>query len=224
MVAAGRVSVDGRATLDPEHPTVDSSEILIDGQRLKRAAGIYLMVNKPRGLVTTAQDERGRPTVYRCFEGHELPWVAPVGRLDQASEGLLLFTNDPVWAAAITEPGGGCLKTYRVQVSGIPDAAQLKVIAAGARCDDDWLAADHVQLLRAGERTSWLEIRLGEGRNRHLRRLLAAFDLEVRRLIRVSIGPLALGELGKGAWRMLEEHEVAGLSQPAPATRAPPRA
>lgn len=223
MVVAGRVRVDGRKTLDPEHPTVASSTIEVDGQALQRTCAIYLMVNKPRGLVTTAQDERGRPTVYRCFEGHQLPWVAPVGRLDQASEGLLLFSNDPVWAAGITEPGGGCLKTYRVQVSGTPQVAQLQTIAAGAQCEDEWLAADSVQLLRAGERTSWLEIRLGEGRNRHLRRLLAAFGLEVRRLIRVSIGPLALGDLAKGEWRMLDESEVTGLGQAAPKTDAPPR-
>jgi len=97
----------------------------MDGQPLVAAQRLYLALNKPRGLVTSVRDEQGRDTVYRCFEGAGMPWLAPVGRLDKASEGLLFFSNDPEWAARLTDPATGPLKTYRVQIDGVPDAAQL---------------------------------------------------------------------------------------------------
>ena len=217
-IAAGRVSVDGRVVRDPEFPiSADGRQrILVDGQAMAAGARIYVMLNKPRGLVTTARDERGRDTVYRCFEGAQLdgqplPWLAPVGRLDQASEGLLLLCNDPEWAARITDPETGPDKTYHVQIDTIPDDALLAAFERGTAHDDEWLRAKSVRLLRSGERNAWVEIVLDEGRNRQIRRLLAAFDIGVLRLIRVAIGELALGELAKGQWRRLSDEEVAGL-------------
>lgn len=121
-VRAGRVTLGGRVVLDPEY-AVDLSRPftpLIDGQPVAAVAPVYAMLNKPRGLVTSAADERGRDTVYRCFDGGGLGWIAPVGRLDKASEGLLLFSNDPAWAARITDPATGPRKTYHVQVDGLP--------------------------------------------------------------------------------------------------------
>jgi 23S rRNA pseudouridine2605 synthase len=220
-IAAGRVSVDGRVVRDPELPIASTGRqrIAVDGQDVADAARVYVMLNKPRGLVTTAQDERGRDTVYRCFDnakahGEPLPWLAPVGRLDQASEGLLLFCNDPAWAAHITDPESGPDKTYHVQINLIPDAALLAELERGIEHEGEPLRAKSARLLRAGERNAWLEIVLDEGRNRQIRRLLAAFDIEVLRLVRVAIGAIALGDLPKGQWRVLTAEEVARLGTP----------
>ena len=212
LIREGRVRLDGRVVRDPEHPAdLDAARIDIDGAAAVAAVPRYLMLNKPRGLVTTARDERGRDTVYRCFDGADLGWIAPVGRLDKASEGLLLFTNDPQWAARITDPASGPDKTYHVQVDRIPDEATLAALRSGITVDGEWLRAVSVVVLRAGGKTAWLEIVLDEGRNRQIRRLLAAFGIGVLRLVRVAIGPLALGELPKGQWRWLTECEHAAL-------------
>ncbi|ODS62162.1 MAG: pseudouridine synthase [Arenimonas sp. SCN 70-307] len=212
-VAAGRVAVNGRVVRDPEFPVRQGTDALsVDGRALDAAEPVYLALNKPRGLVTTTSDERGRDTVYRCLEGAGLPWLAPVGRLDQASEGLLLMSNDPAWAAAITDPATGPDKTYHVQVDAVPDAALLAALEAGVDDAGERLSARRARLLRSGGKTAWLEIVLDEGRNRQIRRLLAAHGLETRRLVRVAIGPVVLGELAKGAWRRLSDEEIAALA------------
>jgi len=211
-ILAGRVTVDGRLVRDPEFPTADDAVIQVDGNASEAARPLHLVLNKPRGLVTTASDERGRDTVYRCFDGAGLPWLAPVGRLDKASEGLLLFSNDPQWAASITDPVLCPGKTYHVQVDTLPDGALLASLVAGIECDDGHLRAGEARLLRSGTRNAWLEIVLHEGRNRQIRRLLAAFDIGVLRLVRVAIGEVALGDLPKGAWRELRDDEVRALA------------
>jgi 23S rRNA pseudouridine2605 synthase len=212
-VREGRVSVNGRIVRDPEFPvSMADDQVLVDGHELNAVARVYLMLNKPRGLLTTTADEKGRNTVYDCFTGSNLPWIAPVGRLDKASEGLLLFSNDPEWAARITEPETGPDKTYRVQVNRMLDQALLTRIELGVVEDGERLGAKAISLLRRGEKNCWLEIVLDEGRNRQIRRLLEAFDIGVLRLIRVGIGDLQLGELPKGQWRALSEQEVAALS------------
>jgi 23S rRNA pseudouridine2605 synthase len=211
-VSEGRVSVNGRVVHDAElavTPGVD--RIAIDGAVRAPSARLVVMLNKPRGLVTTAQDEQGRDTVYRCLEGAGLPWLAPVGRLDKASEGLLLFSNDPMWAARITDPASGPDKTYHVQIDRVPDAMLCDRLVQGAVVEGERLAAKTVRCLRMGERHAWLQIVLDEGRNRQIRRLLAQFDVSVLRLVRVAIGPLVLGDLPKGGWRALTEPEIAAL-------------
>ena len=213
-IRGGRVRVDGRVVRDPEFPTIQGvSRIQIDGADLDAAAATrrYLMLNKPRGLVTTARDERGRDTVYRCFDGTDFGWIAPVGRLDKASEGLLLFSNDPQWAARITDPETGPNKTYHVQVDRIPAEAELQAMCIGIDCGGERLRAESASLLRVGEKNAWLEIALDEGRNRQIRRLLEALGIGVLRLVRVAIGGLQLGELAKGQWRELTAEEVAVL-------------
>ena len=207
-VSDGRIAVNGRVVRDPEFPVVaDRDQLTLDGQPLVAAKKRYLMLNKPRGLVTTTTDEKGRDTVYRCFDGAGLSWLAPVGRLDKASEGLLLFSNDPEWAARITDPATGPDKTYHVQISAAPDAELLQRLVAGINCEDGRLAAKSATLIRSGEKNAWLAIVLDEGRNRHIRRLLKAHGMGVLRLIRIAIGPLQLGTLPKGQWRWLEPHE-----------------
>ena len=177
-VEAGRVRVDGRVVRDPEYPVVDGRHAIeIDGERLPAVERRYIALNKPRGLVTSTTDERGRDTVYRCLDGTGLPWVAPVGRLDKASEGLLLLCNDPEWAARITDPSTGPDKTYHVQVDVVPSVTTLDALVQGAVADGEHLAARSARLLRAGSRNAWLEILLEEGRNRQIRRLLAAHDI-----------------------------------------------
>jgi 23S rRNA pseudouridine2605 synthase len=220
-VAAGRVSIDGRTIRDPEHPTaVDATGLSVDGLPLAAVVPIHLMLNKPRGLVTTTVDEQGRDTVYRCFDGAGLGWIAPVGRLDKASEGLLLFSNDPQWAARITDPESGFDKTYHVQVDTIPDADAIQALVVGVDDAGERLRAKTAQFLRSGDKHAWLEIVLDEGRNRQIRRLLAAFDLRVLRLVRVAIGPLLLGELPKGRWRLLTLAEAAALAAPVRAMKS----
>jgi 23S rRNA pseudouridine2605 synthase len=217
-IAEGRVSVGDRIVRDPEQPVVEGARITVDGVAVQaRSPPVHLALNKPRGLVTTASDERGRDTVYRCFdgaclEGAPLPWIAPVGRLDKASEGLLLFTNDPAWAARITDPATGPDKTYHVQVDAIPGAPLFEALAGGVDLEGERLHAKSVRMLRTGTRNAWIEVVLDEGRNRHIRRLLEAFDLRVLRLVRVAIGPIALGDLPKSAWRPLTPQEVQALS------------
>ena len=212
-IRAGRVTVDGRVVLDPEWPIAgDNATVSVDGEPLAAVARRYIASNKPRGLVTTAADDRGRDTVYRCLDDASLPWLAPVGRLDRASEGLLLFCNDPAWAARLTDPATGPDKTYHVQVDTIPDAGTLEAMVAGVDAAGERLRAKSAHLLRTGTRNAWLEVVLDEGRNRHIRRLLEAFDIAVLRLVRTAIGPIALGDLPKGAWRDLTPDEVQQLS------------
>ena len=211
-VREGRVRVNGHIVTDAEFPVrQELDRIDINGQQLAAEARRVLMLNKPRGLVTTTTDEKGRDTVYQCFAGAALPWMAPVGRLDKASEGLLLFSNDPAWAARITGPKSGPNKTYHVQIDQLPDALLLEKLELGALLDGERLAVKSARSLRAGQKHAWLEIVLDEGRNRHIRRLLEAFDVSVLRLIRVAVGALALGELPKGQWRMLTRQEIDSL-------------
>lgn len=186
----------------------------MDGRILVVKRPIYLMMNKPRGLVTTASDEKGRDTIYSVLAGENIPWLAPVGRLDKASEGLLLLTNDSEWAAKITEPDTHLEKTYHVQINKVADEKLLEGLMNGLRTEDGkFLRAVRTRLLRSGEKNCWLEIVLDEGRNRQIRRMLAAFGLEVLRLVRVAIGPLQLGELAKGAFRSLTEDEKLALNR-----------
>jgi 23S rRNA pseudouridine2605 synthase len=197
---------------DPETPVwLGKDRIEVDQKLIELAGKLYLMMNKPRGVVTTADDEKGRKTVYSLLpEG--TPWVAPVGRLDMASEGLLLFTNDSEWGAKISDPESQVEKTYHVQIGAVPGPEVLEQLKAGVTDKDgEFLSVRRVQVLRSGGKTSWLEIVLDEGKNRHIRRLLAELGIEVLRLIRVAIGPLVLGDLAKGKTRELSRDEVRRL-------------
>lgn len=213
-IAAGRVAVAGRVIRDPEFPIAGEVPIAVDGEALVVAQRVYLALNKPRGLVTTTSDEQGRETVYHCLRDAGLPWVAPVGRLDKASEGLLLMSNDPGWAASITDPARGPDKTYHVQLDRIPDAPTLVALVHGIAAGDEVLRAKSAKLLRSGQRNAWLEIVLDEGRNRQIRRVLQAFDIGVLRLVRVAVGEVRLGDLPKGGWRYLSPEETGALAAP----------
>jgi 23S rRNA pseudouridine2605 synthase len=211
-VRDGRVRVNEKVVRDAEFPVRQGVDrIDIEGQQPAAAARLVLMLNKPRGLVTTTSDEHGRDTVYACLAGAQLPWVAPVGRLDKASEGLLLFSNDPAWAARITDPAAGPDKTYHVQIDRLPSDQLLRQLEHGTLVEAERLSARSVRCLRRGHKNAWLEIVLDEGRNRHIRRLLAAFDIAVLRVVRVAIGSLLLGDLPKAKWRRLSQQEIDSL-------------
>jgi 23S rRNA pseudouridine2605 synthase len=211
IIRSGRVRLNGSVTKNPEAPVrLGPDRIEVDGERIQSAAFIYLAMNKPRGIVTTASDEKGRETVYDLLpENH--PWVGPVGRLDKASEGLLLLTNDSAWGARILAPETHLEKTYHVQIDQVADEKLLQAMMQGIRVEGDRLRAHGARLIRRGEKNSWIEIVLEEGKNRQIRRLLAGLSVEVLRLVRVAIGPLPLRELAKGAVRALTLAEKAAV-------------
>jgi 23S rRNA pseudouridine2605 synthase len=210
LIRAGRVRLNGSVRRDPETPVqLDRDRIAVDGKHIEKSKKIYLMMNKPRGIVTTASDEQGRKTVYSLLDrSAEVPWVAPVGRLDKASEGLLLLTNDSEWSGRVTAPETHLEKIYHVQVGKLADEKLLAGLREGIRTEDgDFLQLRRVRLLRQGEKNCWLEIVLDEGKNRQIRRMLACLGVEVLRLIRVAIGPVELGDLPRGKYRALTAEE-----------------
>lgn len=219
LIRAGRVSLDGKIHRDPEASVFGKYlQIAVDGMVIESRNKIYFMLNKPRGIVTTVSDEKGRETVYTilnaCLVGEavlpreSLPWIAPVGRLDKASEGLLLLTNDSEWAARITAPETHLDKTYHVQIGAIADEKSVRALVMGVKAKNgEVLRAKQAHRLRAGQKNCWLEIMLEEGRNRQIRRMIEALGFEVLRLVRVAIGPLRLGDLAKGEYRALTVRE-----------------
>jgi 23S rRNA pseudouridine2605 synthase len=215
LIRAGRVRLNGRVVRDPEKPVSPGKDrIEVDGNKLGQAGKLYLMLNKPRGVLTTARDEKGRKTVYSLLPAYlEKDWLAPVGRLDMASEGLLLLTNDSAWGARIASPEAHIEKTYHVQIGAIAGKELVDRLQKGVRTTEgDFLAAKRAGILRLGKKNSWLEIVLDQGKNRHIRRMLSEFEIEVLRLVRVAIGVVRLGDLQKGKARPLTDEERDGLA------------
>jgi 23S rRNA pseudouridine2605 synthase len=227
LIAEGRVRVDGRvirnvtARVDPGR-----ARIIVDGQPVVAERKVYLMLNKPRGLVTTRDDPEERATVYDCLEGLDLPFITPVGRLDKASEGLLLLTNDTRWAQRVLDPASNVEKIYHVQIDRMPDETMLARLQESMVLDGESLVAKSARVLRAGTRNAWLEVVLNEGKNRQIRRLLGAVGADVLRLVRVDVGGVRLGDLPRGVVRHLSPAEKAMLDVPAraaPGMPKPPR-
>jgi 23S rRNA pseudouridine2605 synthase len=208
LIRAGKVKLNGSLTRNPEAPVrMGKDRVAVEGRAVAAEAKVYYLVNKPRGVVTTAADERGRDTVYSLLPA-DAPWVGPVGRLDMASEGMLLLTNDTEWAARVAAPETHLRKIYHVQISVVADGSLVRELVAGLPVKDgEVLRVSSAEILRSGEKNSWLEIVLEEGKNRQIRRMFEARGIEVLRLVRVAIGPLALADLGKGQWRSLAPTE-----------------
>ena len=208
IIRSGHVRLNGATQRDPERGVhLERDRIEVDGVAVAGQKRVWLMLNKPRGVVTTASDEKGRSTIYDCLKPG-FPWLAAVGRLDKASEGLLLLTNDSEWGARIAAPETHLDKTYHAQVAALADEALIAKLTRGIRTHgNELLRAKSAQILRHGERNTWLEIVLDEGKNRQIRRMFEALGIEVLRLVRVAIGPLALGHLAKGAYRPLTAEE-----------------
>lgn len=217
LIRSGVVKLNGHIQRDPESPVdLQRDRITVANEPAKAALKLYFMMNKPRGVVTTRSDERGRSTVYDLLP-RDLPWIGPVGRLDKASEGLLLFTNDSEWAARLADPESHLEKLYHVQIGCVGDEALLQGITQGVRCGDvGVLRVIRASLLRSGARNSWIEVALDEGKNRQIRRIFDAIGIEVLRLVRVAVGPLVLGNLAKGSCRPLKQEEKAALDAALP--------
>ena len=232
LVREGRVSLRGKIVRDPDTPAYENDEIAVDGTPVTASEFVYFAMNKPRGIVTTASDEKGRKTVMdlfreqyaKLFPGKPVPHISPVGRLDAASEGLLLFTNDTKWADTLlsqTRCHSGAagdrihkqshLKIYRVQVAGKPYDAELKQMEDGFNVaprvfgeSEEFMHAERVVLHSEGEKNCWLDITLSEGKNREIRRMLAHLGYEVMRLVRIQFDKYTLGDLKSGEIREIK--------------------
>ena len=215
-IAAGRVTVNGAPAVLGQRADPDRDEILVDGRPLARPEGhVYLMLNKPRGYVTTLSDEKGRKTVADLTAdcGRR---VYPVGRLDLDSEGLLLLTDDGAWMNYLLHPSHEVDKTYEVSVYGPVSGAAAR-LAALRDLEGEPIAPARVETLRQTARTAVLSVTIHQGKNRQVRRMCAACGLTVKRLRRVREGALELGGLPPGKWRYLTEREVRALG-PGPGT------
>lgn len=213
IIHAGEVALNGTIRRDPEFPVhLGRDRIKVSGNEIQTQARIYWMLNKPRGLVTTASDEQGRETIYSLLDG-SLPWMGPVGRLDKATEGLLLLTNDSEWAARISDPASHLDKTYHVQVKATGIGLPIDNLISGVVVDGELLRAKAARVVRTGDKNTWVEIVLDEGKNRQIRRMFEHFGIEVVRLIRIAVGPLQLGQLPKGQSRALTLDEKSAIDQ-----------
>ena len=220
LIRDGLVRLNGRVRRDPKTPVdLRGDKIAVNERSVAAREFVYLMLNKPRGVITTAADEKGRATVYN-FLDKDLPWVAPVGRLDKASEGLLLLTNDSEWSARILAPESHVEKVYHVQIRSADPDAVVGRLEPGTESQGELLRVRRVSVLRRGRSNAWLEMVLNEGKNRHIRRMMEACGVEVLRLLRVSIGPVPLGSLAKGKVRELSPREKLGLDDAIKARQA----
>ena len=217
LVREGHVILRGKPVRDPESPAYENDEILVDGTPVTASEFVYFAMNKPRGIVTTASDEKGRKTVMdlfreeyaKMFPGKPMSHIAPVGRLDAASEGLLLFTNDTAWADRVLTDASR-KKIYRVQVAGKPSDAELKQMEKGFNVaprvfgeKEEFMHAERAIVHSEGEKNCWLEITLSEGKNREIRRMLAHLGYEVMRLMRIQFDKYTLGNLKSGEIRKI---------------------
>lgn len=222
-IAQGRVQVNGRTVRDPA-TWVDAvrDRVLVDGAPLRARAKEVWALHKPTGYVTTAADEHGRDTVYALLPADHT-WLGPVGRLDQDSSGLLLFTNDSDLAHAITDPKTKLAKVYEVRCKGHLRDASVQALRDGVALHDGLTLPARVDVLGADDRSTLLRIEITEGRNRQIRRMVMAIGSRVHTLHRVRIGPLALGDQPEGACRRLDAAEVTALRAAVSAAAHPNR-
>jgi 23S rRNA pseudouridine2605 synthase len=214
LITGGRVTVNGSIIRDPEQRIdIERDRVAVDGQAIALESYVYVMLNKPPGVVTTRSDERGRPTVFDLLPREQLPYLTPVGRLDKESAGLLLFTNDTRWANRITAPDQHVDKIYHVRIDQPLDMGLIERMRTGVEDKGEQLRAKSAEPLQVSDTDAWLEVVLDEGKNRHIRRLLAALGVNVVELIRVAVGPLRLGKLRPGEHRLLTEAEVKALAK-----------
>ena len=205
-VSEGRVRVNGRVAGDPDAwIDLERDRITFDGKPLRKGKRIYLLLNKPAGYLTTYRDPRGRPTVYDLLDRDE--YLFPVGRLDLDSSGLLILTNDTAFAERLTNPHYKVPKTYRVKSSQVLSDEQLEELRRGIMLRDGITRPAIVERI---DRSAFT-ITITEGRNRQVRRMVAALGAKVLKLMRIAIGPIVIGDLAVGASRELTAKEVAGL-------------
>ncbi len=227
MIAEGRVAVNGTAITSPALNVTSADEIRVDGKPVAAPEPPRLwLYHKPAGLVTSARDEKGRRTVFDALP-KDMPRVMSVGRLDLNSEGLLILTNDGAVKRRLELPSTGWLRRYRVRTHGTPDEAALDRLRKGIEVEGVRYQPMTVTLDRQQGANAWLTVSLREGKNREIRRALAAIGVTVNRLIRVSFGPFQLGQLAAGAVEEVRPRVVRdqlGLDdRPKPQRRRAPR-
>lgn len=197
-IVAGRVVVNGKKLETPACVVGDEDVVLVDNKLLKTKEKTRVWIyHKPVGLVTTARDPQGRPTVFEKLP-KTLPRVISVGRLDLNSEGLLLLTNDGEWARKMELPSSHLERTYRVKVHGNLTGEVLSRLAKGVKIDGIQYAPARVRVEKKQGTNTWVQMTLTEGKNREIRRLMAFFGLDVAKLIRISYGPYEMGDLKTG--------------------------
>ncbi|MCI9257349.1 MAG: rRNA pseudouridine synthase [Acutalibacter sp.] len=211
LILQGRVAVNGRPAKLGDSADPQKDQIALDGQRLRlEGEKLYLALHKPRGFVTTMEDERGRRCVAQLVA--DVPGrVYPVGRLDKDSEGLLIMTNDGAFANAVAHPKSHVAKTYRVTLRPGVNEEQLVQISTGILIDGKMTAPAKARVLEQQQGRAVVEIVLYEGRNREIRKMCEALGLEVARLKRTAVGPVRLAMLPQGRWRELSKEEVKAL-------------
>jgi 23S rRNA pseudouridine2605 synthase len=211
LVRAGRVRVDGRVVRDPES-WIESGRpgVELDGRPVRAARPLHLLLNKPKGFVTSSGDPRGRRTVYDLLA--DVPaWVFPVGRLDRDTSGLLLLTNDTDLAEGVTNPDTGLWKRYRVTTKARIEAVELARLEPGLVLEDGPTLPARATLIGHRGPTSVVDLEIHEGRKRQVRRMFLALGHPVKELRRTAIGPLELGDVPSGRWRALSAGELRGL-------------
>lgn len=209
MLTAGRITVNGAVAVLGQQADPEADEILLDGRPLPSAQNfVYILLNKPRGYVTTLSDEKGRPNVAQLVDCGTR--VYPVGRLDMDSEGLLLLTNDGNFANGLMHPKHEVKKTYRVWVKGYRPGAEVR-LSKPVTLDGYTIRKPEVKLIHAQQQSAQFRVTIHEGRNRQIRRMCELADMTVTRLQRISEGSIQLGDLEPGSWRHLTEEEVAAL-------------
>jgi len=214
LIAAGRVTVNGQVVRELGTKVGPDERIGVDGQPVRSERHVYWLVNKPRGYLCSNRDPAGRPLAVDLVP-HVSQRVYTVGRLDEASEGLLLLTNDGDLAYRLMHPRFGVEKTYLVQVAGHPSPEDLRQLLKGVWLSDGHVRARHVKRLKTHGDSTWLRIVLSEGRNREIRRMLARLGHKVLHLRRIALGPVQLGRLASGKARPLTAEELAALRRTA---------
>ena len=211
LVGEGRVQVNGRVVRDPDH-WVDMARdrVQLDGKPLTPRDRIYLLLYKPTGYITTYRDPQKRPTVYDLIADVGT-FLSPVGRLDLDTSGLLLMTNDNQFAERVTNPDSHVPKTYLVKASTLLSDEQLQQLRDGIELSDGPTRPARVTRIRDSAKYTHFELTLTEGRNRQVRRMVEALGATVLKLVRVRIGPVRIGALPIGTWRLLTDAEVRAL-------------
>lgn len=217
LIAAGKVSVNGAivTTLGTKiDPIADT--VAVSGKQVRTSQPkIYLALNKPAGVICTSRDTQGRTHVLDLLP-KSLPRLYSVGRLDKDTEGLLFLTNDGTFGLRLTHPRYKMPKTYRVEVKGELTGAEVEKLLKGISSEGQWLHAERIFQIRSLGYSTELHLVLGEGKKRQIRRMMAAVGHPVKRLVRLAIGPIKLGELKTGQWRYLTDEEIQALSKTSP--------
>lgn len=211
-IHAGKVRVNGKVIENPDHwVDLERERVLFDGKPIESAKKIYILLYKPKGYITSRRDPEGRPTVYDLIADVET-WLSPVGRLDLDTSGLLLLTNDNDFAERVTNPEHKVPKTYQLKAGTLLTNDQLEQLRRGVELSDGLTRPARVLRLRDGAKFTFLEMTISEGRNRQVRRMIEAVGSRVLKLVRVAIGPVHIGDLQIGKWRLLSPSEKRAIA------------